>query len=463
MQAKKAQARSCEQCFSGALFVVLLLAVLLLAASLEAAAQATGAAGGPAPTDAHAITLEQAIGLAEANDPAYAASVATRGSAKLDYSISRSALLPSVRYYNQFLYTQGNGFIDPTTQIKALPVFIANNGVHEYLSQALVTENLSLGGAADLARTSALARKAGADLESARRDLVVRVVSGYFGLIAAYGKLSVAQQAESEANDFASLTRKLEAGREVAHGDVVKADLETQQRAREMADAQLAAEKARLDLGIFLFPDPRTAYTVADGALPTLAPEPDVEAAAGARNPDLQSALESLRASHQAVNEARAAYLPTLSLNYTFGIDASEFAVNGEAGIRNLGYSAFATLDIPVWDWWATHDRVKQNELKQQADQAALTTVQRQLIAQLQEFYNEAKVAADQVASLDESVKTAEESLRLTRLRYSAGEATALEVVDAENALVLTEAARVDGSVRYRVALANLQTLTGTL
>jgi outer membrane protein TolC len=459
MQAKTARARSCEWLLSGALLLP-----LLVVTNRGAVAQAVAASQAQGPTQANAqpITLEQAVRFAEANDPAYAASVATHGSAKLDQAISRSTLLPAIRYYNQFLYTQGNGFQDPFTQIKALPVFIANNGVHEYLSQMLVNENLSLAGAADLARSGALDRKAGADLEIARRDLVVRVVAGYFGLIAADEKLGVARRAEGEANDFAGLARKLETGREVAHGDVVKADLGAQQRAREAADAQLAAEKARLDLGIFLFPDPRTEYTVAGGALPVLAPQAEIEAAAAARNPDLASALESARAAHDEVNAARAAYLPALSLNYTFGIDAPQFAVNGEAGIRNLGYSAFATLDIPIWDWFATHDRVKQSELRETAAKVALTSIQRQLIAELEEFYNEAKVAESQTASLDESVKTAQESLRLTKLRYSAGEATALEVVDAQNALVLTEAARADGSVRYRVALANLQTLTGT-
>ena len=53
------------------------------------------------------------------------------------------------------------------------------------------------------------------------------------------------------------------------------------------------------------------------------------------------------------------------------------------------------------------------------------------------------------------------ESLRLTRLRYQAGEATALEVVDAQTTLVQARNAYDDGLVRYRLAMANLQTLTG--
>jgi outer membrane protein TolC len=196
---------------------------------------------------------------------------------------------------------------------------------------------------------------------------------------------------------------------------------------------------------------------------PALPSREDSEAAAKKTNPDLRSALEALHMTGQEVTAARDAYLPTLTLNYTYGIDAPQFAVNGPAGVRNLGYSAFATLDFPVWDWLATHDRVKQGELRQQAAQTQLSTTQKKLIAQLDEYYSEARVANDELASLNLSAKTAEDSLRLTKLRYSAGEATALEVVDAERAATVAETASADGALRYRVALANLQTLTGTL
>jgi outer membrane protein TolC len=64
---------------------------------------------------------------------------------------------------------------------------------------------------------------------------------------------------------------------------------------------------------------------------------------------------------------------------------------------------------------------------------------------------------------LNQSVATAAESLRLTRLSYGAGEAKILDVVDAENSLATAENAREDGMVRYQAALANLQLLTGTL
>ena len=147
----------------------------------------------------------------------------------------------------------------------------------------------------------------------------------------------------------------------------------------------------------------------------------------------------------------------------SYGIDAAQFAANAPDGGHNLGYSASATLNIPVWDWFATHDKVRQSEIDRAVARVNLTNTQRKLIAALEEDYAEAVGAHNQLYSLNQSAATAAESLRLTRLSYSAGEAAILEVVDAENSLTASELAREDGMVRYQAALANLQLLTGTL
>jgi outer membrane protein TolC len=215
---------------------------------------------------------------------------------------------------------------------------------------------------------------------------------------------------------------------------------------------------------VLLFPDPRTPYTVqGEDNIAALGAKADVEQAAAKNNPELKSALASLNQSGAEVLAARAAYLPSLGLNTTYGIDAPQFAVNGPDGVRNLGYSASVTLDIPVWDWLATEHKVKQSEIRRDAAKVALTAAQRRLIAQIDETYSEAAAARDQLASLDASEQTAAESLRLTKLRYTAGEATVLEVVDAQGAYLTAANAREDGRVRYRTALAELQTLTGTM
>jgi len=88
---------------------------------------------------------------------------------------------------------------------------------------------------------------------------------------------------------------------------------------------------------------------------------------------------------------------------------------------------------------------------------------QRKLQADMREMYAEAEAARAELELLKSSADLAAESLRLVILRYEGGESTVLEVVDAQNTLTQARNGLSDGEVRARTALANLQTLTGTM
>jgi len=453
-----------------------MLGVVALAFHLDIACAQTAAAGAgtasspAAPTVDAPITLDEAIRRAQTSDVAFRSAAADKTVAGLDKTIARSALLPGVVYHNQYLYTQpGHPFPPSSNTINSgttsTPIFIANNAVHEYTSQGVVTETIGVAGIADYHRLSAEAEASAARQEVARRGLVATVIGNYYNVLAAERKVVVAQRSADEALRFSQLTQKLETGREVAHADVVKANLQLQQRQRDLADARLAAEKARLDLGVLLFQNPLTPYTLANDLdqFPTLPPKTEVQSDGAKNNPDLRAALQAARAAKFELTSAKAAYLPDLSLAYIYGIDAERFAVNGADGSRNLGYSAAVTIDIPVWDWFATRSRVKQSAARYDLANVELTATQRQLIATLEELYNEAAVASEQVTSFDESVRTAADSLRLTNLRYTAGEASVLDVVDAQTSYSAAQLAQVDAMVRYHLAFGQLQTLTGKL
>jgi outer membrane protein TolC len=90
-----------------------------------------------------------------------------------------------------------------------------------------------------------------------------------------------------------------------------------------------------------------------------------------------------------------------------------------------------------------------------------LSFTQRQLLGNIRNFYAEAQTARSELESLARSAELAAESLHLTTLRYQAGEATVLEVVDAQNTSTMAQNAYDDGEVRFRLAVAHLQTLTG--
>ena len=412
------------------------------------------------------LTLQDALQRARVNDPQYRSAVTDLGVAREDRVQSRSGLLPTVSYNNSFIYTQGTGPVPATCA--AAPQgcpnsrFVANNGVHEYISQADVRQSVSLTGLADYRRSSAALAQAKAKAEIAARGMVVTVTQAYYGLVVAQRKYATAQRAASEANRFLDISQKLQSGGEVARADVIKAKIQAQQQQRALQEAQLEMENSRLDLAVLLFPDFNQDFSVVDDlqtpeSLPTF---PEVEAAGKKNNPELRAALAGLEVANHEVTAAWGGLLPTLSVDYFYGIDSNQFAIRTN-GVRNLGYSTVATLQIPIFSWGADRSKLKQAELRRDQARVELSYSQRQLLSHLRQFYGEAETAHAEMDSLASSAEIAAESLRLTNLRYQAGEATVLEVVDAQNTLTQARNSYDDGQSRFRVAMANLQTLTG--
>jgi len=436
---------------------------LVAAAATAQQSSAPAAVGGQATAsaDSHApmvITLQDALQRARKLDPTYRSALTDAGIAHEDHAQARAALLPSVSENTEYLYTEGNG--------TSTPRYIANNGVHEYVSQGNAHEAISGAQFADYTRTSAAAAAARAKAEVVARGLVATVVQTYYAEVVGKRKYANAQLAADEAKRFLDLSQKLEQGGEVAHSDVIKAQLQANDANRALREAQLAMDKAHLDLAVLVFPNFNQNYSTVDDLRlpPPLPPMQEVEQQAKTKNPGLYAAMQTVRAANYAVLSSRAAYLPTLTLDYFYGIDATHFAVNTptpDGPIRNLGYSASATLNIPIWNWGATRSKVKQTELQRDLAQTQLSAAQRKLLADLQSLYAEADAAKIELEVLQQSADLAAESVRLTDLRYRAGEATALEVVDAQNSLVTARNNYDDGEARYRLAIANLQTLTG--
>jgi len=411
-------------------------------------------------TQGEEISLAAAIRLARANSTIYNAALTEAGSAHEDRTQARDALLPQVAYNNQYLYTQANEL----GQVR----FIANNAVHEYLSQGNVHESIDVAAVANYRRAAAAASAARARAEIASRGLVVTVVHAYFAAIAAQNKLDAAGRAAEEGDHFLDLTKQLEHGGEVAHSDTIKAELQAQDRRRQLEEARLALLNARLDLAVLIFPNFQDHFILTEN-LAASAPLPtfeEIEQQAARDNPDLRAAFATVDMTNHDLAAARAEYLPSLGLDYFYGIDAAQFSTSTTVAgqkLSNLGSSALASLNFPVWNWGATQSRVRQTQLQKKQAKLELSFTQRKLVAEVRSLYAEAETSLNQLAGLKRSAELAAESQRLTTLRYQGGEATVLEVVDSQNAFVQASNNYQDGAVRYRVALANLQTLTGVL
>ena len=177
------------------------IAALFSASSRRAAAQempppastSAAQAGQQTPTGASQIlrlTLDDALARARKNSTQFLAAQTDAAIAHQDRYQAGAALLPSVTYNNQAISTSVS---------KGTLSFIANNGPHEYLSQANVHESIDLVSISAFRRASAASALAKARAEIASRGLVVTVVQGYYALAAAQLKLEAAKKNGDEA------------------------------------------------------------------------------------------------------------------------------------------------------------------------------------------------------------------------------------------------------------------------
>jgi len=369
---------------------------------------------------------------------------------------AKAALLPTAEGISGFIYTQPNG--TPTG------IYVPNDGPRVYTELLdLHSDVYNPGKRAEYRRTMAAEAVARAKKDLAERGLVSTVTQNFYAMDVAQRKLTNAQSSLQEAKDFQDLSEKQERGGEAARVDVVKARLQVQQRERDLQDAQVTLDKARIGFAVILFPNYGQAFTVIDDldASPKLLTYPEIQALAGKNSPDIRAAEATVQAQTFAITSARAAYLPTLSLDYFYGLQANQLAIHDPEGHNLVGSSVVAQLNIPIWNWGINKSKVRQADLELQLAKNDLSLAQRTLLANLESYYLESQAAASQIASLRESLTDSVENLRLTRLRYTAGESSAQEVVDAQTLLVQARNAVDDGLVRYRLALGNLQTLTG--
>ena len=418
---------------------------------------------GTQPGEPITITLQDALKRAETNSPQFQNARTTVELAQQDRVQARAAMLPSVNYTTQYLNTQGNGL--PTGR------FVTNDGVHVYRFWGVFHEDMPgsffiSAGPRAAAYKEALARESA---EVARRGLAVTVTNAYYALVVAQRGYAQAQQSVQQAQHFLKISQDLERGGEVAHTDVIRFQLQFNQQQQGLQEAQLYMENARLNLAVLLFRTLNENFSVVDDLdmAPPLLPLADAESMARNNNPNIRAALTAFKQADLNVAIAKSTFYPTLTLDFIYGIESNSIAFYSRPSsfpnrVPELGYFGTYTFNLPVFDWGQRHSKLKQSEYQRRQARFDLSFAQRDALRQFYSYYNETETSWKELDSLRQSADLAAQNLRLVTLRYQAGEAPFLNLVDAQNSLNQARDAYNAGQARYRVALARLQTITGS-
>src|SRR6184192_3162450 len=221
----------------------------------------------PSNSNVSALSLEEALRLANAVASNYQIAILNEKVAAEDIKQAQAAFLPKVSAPLSYIYTSPAIGLKPGEP--RAPSFIANNAISEYQAFVNVSGDFDIAGKlrASLAKNRALLAAAHAGTEVARRALAKAVLEAYYGLALATAQHNAAELNLAAAEEFERITSLLFQGGEVASVDLTRAQLQTIERRDELERARANEEVAAGSLRVLVGYDFGSPISTTDLAL----------------------------------------------------------------------------------------------------------------------------------------------------------------------------------------------------
>lgn len=381
------------------------------------------------------MTLAECIDYATAHNVSVKRAANTVEQQRTQLSTARNSRLPdlSAGASQSFNFGRGlnaeNNYVNRNTQ---------STGLNMQTSVPLIT-----GGRipAETAAARLNLEAATADLERARQSLALQVTAAYLQAVYTAEVVKVNDaQVEFSRGQEERISKQVNAGK-IAESDLV--EVHSQLTQDEMARTQSKCEwkLAILELSQLLeMPSPDSlAVVVPEGGAPAILPPlPDaIFAEAEGVKPEIQAEKLRLEAAAKNVSVARSAYYPTLSLgaglstNYykTSGFSAASFSKQMS---DNFNKSIGLSLNIPIFNRFATRNAVRQAKLQQSAQALQLDETRKTLYKEIQQAYYNALNAQARYRSSLAAQEAAESNFRVMTGKYENGRANATELEEAK-------------------------------
>jgi outer membrane protein TolC len=418
------------------------------------------------------LTLDQAVAIALEKNLQIAASRLGYDAAKYEAYRAITAWLPRADFYATYYrldpdtVDRANAGVDELRKLyeqfgltaKVRDVSTADN----YSANLAVVQPIVNGGA-EIANILA-ARAGEREKRAAWRDLVLQTVravkDAYYGAVQARDLWRTA----TEAKALAAETRRLFAARErlgeVAPPDLLRWDAELAKAEGAEIGAENAYELAALSLANLLGADLGTRFRLEGGARPEDVPVFDAWAREADLDEDQAATLAALR-DHPAALRMRAAIdaatggqalawsnvLPKLNFSWVYAWATNDtFALDGDKT-----WTATFQLQVPLWrSGGGVLGILEANKQRRQAA-VARDDMERGLTQRALAAKRSIRSALARVRAADKGITAAQENLKVVKTKAAIGQATNLELLDAQLAYLTARST-------FTTAIADAQT-----
>jgi len=287
------------------------------------------------------------------------------------------------------------------------------------------------------------------------RDLVVLAAGGaYLQVQAAEARV---RSAQAQIDTAQALFKQTEERRAVGLNpqiDVNRSQVQLQTQQQRLMSLQNDAAKQKINLARVVGLPPNDNYEIAGDIPYSPAPDLTLEQAlkqAYENRADLQSAEAQVRAAERVRSAARWEHLPSLAFSADYG------AIGINPGQSHGTFTVIGTLRIPIWQGGKTEGETQEADAALGQRRAELEDVRGRIEADVRDAFLDLKTAANQLDVARNNQKVARETLTLTRQRFEAGIADAVEVTQAQESVASADLDYITGVFAHnlsKVALA---------
>ena len=316
--------------------------------------------------------------------------------------------------------------------------------------------------------------RAETDFHSAQQDLIVRVATTYFNVLAAQDNLaSAVAQRDSVSRQLEQAQRRFEVGliaitdvqqAQAGYDDAVALEIESQ---RTLSTAH---ELLREIVGEIV---PELAAPVDD--LPLLTPDPanadEWVRVALDSNLALQSSRLAADVASDQIEIEKGNRLPTLNLSASYNDDEQNRvqtlfrALVESTPSTQLPQGRSWSLDLrfPIYTGGLNRSRINQSVLTHRAAQETLERIARQTERQTRDAYLGVISEISRVRALRQSVESNRTALRATEAGFEVGTQTTVDVLAAQRLLRVAETTYARSRYDYMLNVLRLKQATGNL
>lgn len=444
--------------------------VVLLLVAVSAGAGALVSPDGPA--WAAALSEEEAVREALGHNPQVLAAEATLGARSAGVWQASSGFLPQASASFTRLKNDQQVLLDPSafgppTEIPGTPGDASASAPivirPEYSSSFTldITQPLFAGGSIYQARriAGAQARAARHDLEATRARVGLDAREAYYGIVASLGLARIARESVDQLRENKRVVdRMFEVGM-IPRSDALRIDAGVAEAEQGLQRAEDGVGIARAALNAVLNREIATPVEVSEEIpLPefSLTLEECRRRALNQR-PDLKSLQASVESSERSVKATAGSLLPSVVLLYRYSWESTPGTFS--AGEDSWFVAGTVSYSFPLG--LGNLAAVQQSRRTARAVREGARTAHNGALVEVETHYAQFQAARKGLTLAERRLAAAEQAYREVSARYSAGDATQLDLLDVQTRLTEAKVNDLTTRIEYRLSLARLARVMG--